>query len=190
MKRMILAMTLVLALILGCAAIAEPTDPAQQAEQAELVAPNPPESSLNGVETAPEADAAPENAPAPQEEAAPEEAQEADALADALNALHDARSAKAVEALQAELDEYVAAGKLTQEQADLIMKEFQQRQENGRGCPQGDCRMRGKGQNGDWARGNRMGGRKQYGDWQSPDQQQNRGNRFPGMPGADANHGM
>lgn len=189
MKRMILAMTLVLALILGCAAIAEPTDPAQQAEQAELVAPNPPESSLNGVETAPEADAAPENAPAPQEEAAPEEAQEADALADALNALHDARSAKALEALQAELDEYVAAGKLTQEQADLIMKEFQQRQENGRGCPQGGCRMRGKGQN-----GNRMGGQKQRGNWQygwqSPDQQQNRGNRFPGMPGAGTNPGM
>ena len=177
MKRMILAMTLVLALILGCAAIAEPTDPAQQAE---LVAPNPPESSLNGAQTAPEVDAAPENAPAPQEEAAPEQSQESDALADALNALHDARSAKALEALQAELDEYVAAGKLTQEQADLIVKEFQQRQENGRGCPQGDCRMRGKGQ-----KGNRMGGQKQYGNWQygwqSPDQQQNRGNRFPGM---------
>ena len=40
--------------------------------------------------------------------------------------------------------------------------------------------MRGKGQ-----KGNRMGGQKQYGNWQygwqSPDQQQNRGNRFPGM---------
>jgi hypothetical protein len=100
---------------------------------------------------------------APVHDAAPEEA-ESDALAEALEALHKAHMEKAQEELKAELDEYVAAGKLTQEQANLIMKHFQDIERDDR--PGGD--YFGGWMNGDqWGgKHNHMGGQKQYGNWQ------------------------
>ena len=95
---------------------------------------------------------------------APDEEAESDALAEALEALHKARMEKAQEELKAELDEYVAAGKLTQEQVDLIMKHFQDMERDDR--PGGD--YFGGWMNGDQCGGkyNHMGGQKQYGNWQ------------------------
>lgn len=55
-------------------------------------------------------------------------------LEDAIKAFHNARIEACVESLKAELDGYVAAGKLTQEQADLIRKQFSEgKQDQGRG---------------------------------------------------------
>ena len=219
MKRMIIAVVLMLPLALNCAAMAEPAVPEQQTEQAEqteqteqteqaeqteqseqteqteqseLVAPEPPKSALDSTKNALDSTFI------PQDEAGHEESEKDDAMTDALNALRKARFEKALEALQAELDEYVAAGKLTQAQADLILENFRQRQENGCDCPWRDGRMDGRAQDGDWMRGNRMGGHKQRGNWQFdwsfgwqfPGGQQRPGDQCPGMGGADAFPGM
>ena len=146
MKRSLI-IGLALALALGTAAIAEVAD---TTEDVEITAP---------VE---EAEAAPtEEAPA---EAAPTD--DATALNDALKALRDARQVAHTEELKAELDEYVVAGKLTQDQADLILKYVQERQadkQNGqRGGKQhcGKGQMRGNGQQGQQPQ---MGGKRQLG---------------------------
>ena len=78
-----------------------------------------------------------------------------DALQDAMDAYRKARQTKRVEELEAELDEYVAAGTMTQEQADLILKDMEERQAKQNGeCPncgyqfeKGGMR-RGRGQRG------------------------------------------
>ena len=70
-----------------------------------------------------EADAAPE---APAEESA--EAADSAALEDALDAYYAAKDSGRADELEAELKEYVAAGKLTQEQADLILKYYKEQQ--------------------------------------------------------------
>lgn len=102
------------------------------------------------------------------DEAAPEET-ESDALAEALEALHKARREKAQEELKAELDEYVTTGKLTQEQADLIMKHFQEHfQDMERDDRPGDFFsdwMNGEPWGGEHMDGNHMGGQKEYGNW-------------------------
>ena len=76
------------------------------------------------------------------------------AVNDALEALREARAGRSVEALKAELDAYVAEGKLTREQADLIIKDFQERQE--------------EGQPDRWWEqdGNQFSGKKKYGNWE------------------------
>lgn len=120
MKRSII-IALALALALGTAAIAEVAD---TTEDVEITAP---------VEEA-------EAAPAEEEPTgeATSEAAEIESLSDALKAFHEARQAAHTEELKAELDEYVAAGKLTQEQADLILKYVQEwqtgKQDGQRGC--------------------------------------------------------
>jgi len=68
------------------------------------------------------------------EAAAPAEAPEADQdtasaeLQDAFKAYSDAKEAAQEEDLKADLDSYVAAGKITQEQADLILNYYKERE--------------------------------------------------------------
>ena len=158
MKRIIIALILVLAL--GCVAVAEgSTEPSAQAANDATATDN------ASADTALADDSVGEDVlvdDAPVEEAQSDA--ESDALGEALEALHKARMEKAQEELKAELDEYVAAGKLTQEQADLIMKHFQDMERDDR--PGGD--YFGGWLNGDqWGgKHNHMGGQKQYGNWQ------------------------
>ena len=95
------------------------------------------------------------------EEAAPDaQAESQDALDEALQALREVREEKALEALKAELDGYVAEGKLTREQADLIVGYFQEKPDKGQcdGWRMPDNRR---------ARGNnRFGGSKKNGNWE------------------------
>jgi hypothetical protein len=75
------------------------------------------------------------------------------AVDEALQALEEARSGRSVEALKAELDAYVAEGKLTREQADLIIKHFQESPDEGRHeswWEQGDNQFSGKKKYGNW----------------------------------------
>jgi hypothetical protein len=75
------------------------------------------------------------------------------AVDEALEALQEARADRSLEALKAELDAYVAEGKLTQEQADLIIRDFQERQDEGRRdrwWEQGDNQLSGKKKYGNW----------------------------------------
>ena len=155
MKRIIIAMTLILAMALGCAAFAEGTGPTDQV--------TPGQAEQAGA-------AVPEEEAAPAVEAAePEETN--DGLREAMDAFRDARKSAREEKLQAELDGYVADGKLTQEQADLIMKAFTEKQDAGKdgcGCRQMPGRQDGKG----------------CGD-QRPDQMMpgDRSRQFPGFQG-------
>ena len=175
MKRTIIALTLILALVLGGAAFAEPVE-ARNPEPVEVEAQAPAE----------------DEAPAEPEEA-PEEDGE-DSLREALDALREARHAAQQEALKEELDGYVAAGTLTQAQADLILNAFAEGKGFGRsraegrdggrqsrmpgrsGCQNGGCRDNGQnpcvpGQN-----GRQNGGR-------TPRQGGARMPRMPQMPG-------
>ncbi|MGI6173002.1 MAG: hypothetical protein ACOYI8_03780 [Christensenellales bacterium] len=80
------------------------------------------------------------------ESAAPEVPAAADdtALLDALNAYRAARRGDRYGTLEEELKEYVEAGKLTQEQADLILKNFEERQALCDGnCPNCGAQFRG-----------------------------------------------
>ena len=76
------------------------------------------------------------------------------AVDEALQALEEARSGRSVEALKAELDAYVAEGKLTREQADLIIKHFQESPD--------DVRHENWWEHGD----NQFSGKKKYGNWE------------------------
>ncbi len=98
-EKLILVLALVLALAVGAVAIAEAAEP----------------------EATPEPEA-------PASEAAEGEDADSTALEDALEAYYDARESSQAEDLQAELAKYVAAGKLTQEQADLILNYYKERQ--------------------------------------------------------------
>ena len=114
---------------------------------------------------------APEAIPGQTEPAeAPEEAPADDdsaALQDAIDAYHSAqqesRQAERRTALEEELNGYVEAGKLTQEQADLILNEFDARAEARANGPQKQSRGRARGghMNGMMNNGgnDRMGGR-------------------------------
>ena len=104
---MMVALTLVLALVLGAVALAE--NAAQEATEA----PSAPET------------AAPEEAAPETEQLSDAEAQEdSAALKDALKAYKAARQSSRQEALEAELNSFVEAGKLTREQADLILEYY------------------------------------------------------------------
>ena len=76
------------------------------------------------------------------------------AVDEALKALQQARAGGSVEALKAELDTYVAEGKLTREQADLLIQYFQERQDEGR--------LESWWEPGD----NQFSGKKKYGNWE------------------------
>ena len=77
-----------------------------------------------------------------------------EAVAEAMNALREARAGRSQEALKAELDAYVAEGKLTQEQADLILRHA--------GEEQDEAQPKNWWEQGD----NPFSGRKQYGNWE------------------------
>lgn len=135
MKRMMIAMVLTLSLILGVAALAEQTP-----------------TEVPATET-----------PAVQQDATQPAAADT-ATQQAMQALSDARHAARQEALKAELDGYVAAGTMTQEQADLVLGQFTDRQnakaQRGQcaGC-QGDRGRGGHGSGNRGGKGGRMGGR-------------------------------
>ncbi len=117
MKRIIIALTLAMALVLGVVALAEATDSTLPAEQTEQTAPE------NAAAEPPVAEET-----TPEDAAAQTPATEEATLQDALKALDDARFSTRMDELQAELNDYVAAGKLTQEQADLIMNSMKEKQ--------------------------------------------------------------
>ena len=185
----IIGIALALALVLGIAAFAEETttDPAPAAP-------------------AVTEEATPAEAAAPGEDAAEESSESTDtnaALQDALDAYRKAKQDKAVDDLEEELAEYVAAGSLTQEQADLILNSVKERlaAKNGE-CPNCGYDLRGQNKGGmkGQQRGKLMGGMKGQqrgkmggmngqmpGNNQTPDQQtpqmngQIPGQQMPGM---------
>ena len=114
---MVIALALALVLVIGVVALAEGNALPELPEAGDLQA----------VPEAPEAQA-PQQAQGEQEPVDSQDAQseqDAAALQEALKALNEARQSTHQESLQAELDGYVEAGKLTQEQADVIMKYYQ-----------------------------------------------------------------
>lgn len=134
---MLIMLALVLAIVMGVVAMAESAQP-----DAAL----PP----SAQETAPEAPAA--------DATAPDAATESTALQDALNAYNAARQSSQAESLETELNGYVASGKLTQEQADLILKYYKDRQSLRDGvCP--NCGYQFES-NGGFGKGGRMNGGK------------------------------
>lgn len=159
---------ILLALCLGAAAFAEGTDtPAAETPAAET----------------PAADAS----------AIADEAQaSADALKEALtayaNARADSRKQAVLDALKQDLDTYVVSGKLTQEQADLILKYYAEQQalqqngigrggkgmRNGQGMPQNNQGTQQNGRNGQGMQQNGFG-------------KNGRGNRFGNMPDGSGN---
>lgn len=98
-RKLTLALALILALAMGAIAFAEAADDNQDVEL-----------------------------PAESEQAADEAAEDTSALEDAFEAYYEARESGRMDDLQSELDEYVAAGKLTQEQADLILNYYKEQQ--------------------------------------------------------------
>ena len=155
MKNYIIGIALTLALVMGVAAFAEAT-----------------------TDPVPATPAVTEEAAAPTEETPAEDEQKA--LQDALDAYRKAKQDKAVDELEEELTEYVAAGSLTQEQADLILNSVKERlaAKNGE-CPNCGYDLRGQGMRG----GSQRGGMK--GQQQMPGQQQMHG----GMQRPDAQSG-
>ena len=105
MKNYIIGIALALALVMGVVAFAETADPVPAV-----------------TEEAPTEDAAPE---APADEAA--KADDNAALQEALAAYRRARESKRVDDLTEELNGYVEAGSMTQEQADLILNSVKER---------------------------------------------------------------
>ena len=104
MKNYIIGIALALALVMGVAALAETAEPATDPIPAV-------------TEEAPNEGAAPET----------EKADDNAALQDALEAYRSARESKCVDDLTEELNGYVEAGKMTQEQADLILNSVKER---------------------------------------------------------------
>jgi hypothetical protein len=154
MKNYIIGIALALVLILGIAALAEGTD---------TVPENP-------------AVAAPSNPAVTEEaEATPDQVTDDNAaLQDALDAYRSAKQDKAVSDLEAELKEYVEAGSLTQEQADLILSNVKERlaAKNGE-CPNCGYKFENKGRG--------MGGNRQRGGCSQMPQMN--GQQFPQMGG-------
>lgn len=177
MKKFV-GIALVLALALSTAAMAEgTTDPVPVAEAPAV------EAQVPGEEAADETSEAPATK------------DEQKSLKDAMNAYRAAKQDKAVDDLEAELKGYVEAGSLTQEQADLILKNVKERlaAKNGE-CP--NCGYQFS--NGSKQRGGMMGG--QRGRQQNGGQQrgqmpgnnrgsQQRGNQMPGQQCPDAQSG-
>ena len=112
---MLITLALVLAIVVGVVAIAE---------SAETEAPQLPATEQAPAEAAPEA------------EAPATESTDSTALKEALDAYNAARQSSKVEGLEAELKGYVESGKLTQEQADLILNYYKEQESLRNGtCP-------------------------------------------------------
>ena len=130
---MLVMLALMLAIVMGVVALAESAEPAAALPPA--------------VEEAPEAEAPAEDSAA---------ASDSTALQDALNAYNAARQSSRVESLEAELQSYVESGKLTQEQADLILNYYNEQESLRNGvCP--NCGYQFQ-DNGGFGRGGRMNG--------------------------------
>ena len=172
MKKFV-GIALVLALALSTAAMAEgTTDPIPATEVPSVETQAPAEGETQAEEAA--------EAPATEDEQK--------TLKDAMDAYRAAKQDKAVDDLEAELKGYVNAGSLTQEQADLILKNVKERiaEKNGE-CPncgyqfsKGGKGQRGRRQNGGQQRGGMMGGQRGH---------QNRGQQMPGQQRPDAQSG-
>ena len=140
---MLIALSLALVLVLGVVALAENDTQAPELPAA---------GDLEAQAEAPAAD----DAQAPADEA--QSTQDNTALQDALQAYREARQSSHEQELQDELDGYVAAGKLTQEQADLIMNYYKERQSMRNGtCP--SCGYQFQNGNGGRMNGNGRGGK-------------------------------
>ena len=132
---MLITLALVLVTVLGVAALAE------------TVSPEVPD--LPAVESAPEASDAQSDAAAGTDSAA---------LQDALNAYNQARQSSRMESIEAELKDFVASGKLTQAQADLILNYYKERDALRNGtCPNCGYEFQNGG---GFGRGGRMNGGK------------------------------
>jgi hypothetical protein len=141
----VIALSLALVLVLGVVALAE-----NEPQTPEL----PAASDLQTPTEAPDA--------APATDGSAQATEDNTALQEALQAYREARESAREQELQNELNGYVADGKLTQEQADLIMNYYKERQSMRNGtCPScgyqfqngNDGRMNGRG-----GKGGRMGG--------------------------------
>lgn len=187
MKNTIIGIALTLALILGAAAYAETAEPA--------------------IDPAP---AVTEEAPAEETPEIPEASAEVEKVEDLQSALHAfraAKEAKKLDELEAELDEYVEDGSLTQAQADLILDSVKERlaakngecpscgykfQNNDRqprnGFPGMGGQNPGQFQNGNGQRGGRMNGGRQMQGSQAPNGQMPN-NQVPGSQAPDAQSG-
>ena len=158
MKRTVITLTLILALALSCAAMAEEAPDALPQEGADIVEEMP-------------ADVAPEEPDAPE---APS-ASPTDDLKAAMDAYRAAKQDKALDDLEEELDGFVEEGSLTQAQADLILNSVKERiaAKNGE-CPNCGYKL-GNGKSG------RCGQQKQFPGQQKqfPNMQDSQ-NRMPG----------
>ena len=104
MKNYIIGIALALALVMGVVAFAETAEPATDSVPAVT-----------------------EEAPAEEAAAETEKTDDNAALQDALEAYRRARESKRVDDLTEELNGYVEAGSMTQEQADLILNSMKER---------------------------------------------------------------
>ena len=138
-----IALSLALVLALGVAALAENAPQAPELPAA---------GDLQTPAEAPEAPADDDGAQATQDDTA---------LQEALQAYRSARESAREQELQDELDGFVADGKLTQAQADLIINAYKERQSMRDGtCPSCGYQLRNgmNGMNGKGGKGSRMNG--------------------------------
>lgn len=132
----VIALALVTAIVMGVVALAETAEPETALPPA--------------VGEAPAATQPDEGASAATDDSA--------ALQDALNAYNAARQSGRIEDLETELNGYVAAGKLTQAQADLILNYYKEQEALRNGvCP--NCGYQFQN-NGGFGKGGRMNGGK------------------------------
>jgi hypothetical protein len=157
----IVALSLALVLVLGVVALAE-----NEPQTPEL----PAASDLQTPTEAPDA--------APATDGSAQATEDNTALQEALQAYREARESAREQELQNELNGYVADGKLTQEQADLIMNYYKERQSMRNGtCPSCGYQFQNgtNGKGGHGGKGGRMnggmngmggkGGRGGFGGW-------------------------
>ncbi len=135
---MLIALALVAALVMGVVAMAENTAP--EAPEMPPVEEAQPEQVETEQDVQPDTDAATDDS----------------ALREALDAYKAAKQSGRQEALEAELKDYVESGKLTQEQADLILNAYKEQEARRSGtCP--NCGYQFQDGSG-MAKGSRMGG--------------------------------
>ena len=181
---MMIALALVAALVMGVVAMAENT--AHEAPEMPPVEEAQPEQ----VETE-------QDAQQPDTDAATDDS----ALREALDAYKAAKQSGRQEALEAELKGYVESGKLTQEQADLILNEYKEQEarrsgtcpncgyqfQDGSGMAKGSRMSGGRGANG--GKGNRMNGGNMFGRQPSAQQPSVQQPTFGQQPGEGSTNG-
>ena len=168
---MLIALSLALVLVMGVVALAE-----NAPETPELPA-------ASDLQAQAEAET-PANEPA----ADSQSTQDAAALQEALQAYRAAKDSAREEALQDELDGYVAAGKLTQAQADLIMNYYKERQALRNGTCPGCGYQFQNGNGGRGGKGGRMNGG--FGGQMMPGNNMSAQPDMQGAPQMDANGGI